>query len=76
MFYNVIEIQKYLKQTLFIICNSLYFDKFDQKSIPGGVLALDLLLAVFYSGFGPKVLNVGKHLTPIQFYMLSNFCVN
>ena len=59
-----------------MICNSLHFNIFGQKSIPGGVLALDLLLAVFYPGLGPKVLNVRKHLKPIQFYMLSNFCVN
>ena len=29
----------------------------------------------FTPGLGPEVLNVGKHLKPIQFYMLSNFCV-
>ena len=67
------KFQKCLKQTHFIICNSLYFNIFGQKSNPGKVLALDLLLAVFYPGLGPKVLNVGKHLKQSQ---LSNSCVN
>ena len=29
----------------------------------------------FTPGLGPEVLNVGTHLKPILFYMLSNFCV-
>ena len=29
----------------------------------------------FTPGLGPEILNVGNHLKPIQFYMLSNFCV-
>ena len=38
-------------------------------------LLLTYSLQYFTPGLGPEVLNVGKHLTPIQFYMLSNFCV-
>ena len=29
----------------------------------------------FTPGLGPEILNVGNHLKPIQFYMLSNFSV-
>ena len=29
----------------------------------------------FTPGLGPEILNVGNHLKPIQFYMLSTFCV-
>ena len=29
----------------------------------------------FTPGLGPEILNVGNHLKPIQFDMLSNFCV-
>ena len=53
---------------------SLYFNIFGQKSIPGGVSALDLLLAVYYPWTWPR--GTGKHLIPIHFYLLSNFCVN
>ena len=53
---------------------SLYFNIFGQKSIPGGVSALDLLLAVYYPWTWLR--GTGKHLIPIQFYLLSNFCVN
>ena len=57
-----------------MICNSLHFNIFGQKSIPGGVIALNLLLAVYYPWTWPR--GPGRHLIPIQFYMLSNFCVN
>ena len=67
------EFQKCLKHTLFKIHNSLYFNIFGQKSIPGGYLLLTYSLQYFTPGLGPEVLNVGKHLKPIQ---LSNFCVN
>ena len=36
-----------------MICNSLNFNIFGQKSTPGGVLALLLLLAIYGSGLGP-----------------------
>ncbi len=32
-------------------------------------------LQYFTPGLGLEVLNVGNHLKPIKFYMLSNFCV-
>ena len=70
------EFQKCLKQTLFNICNSLYFNIFGQKAIPGWYLLLTYSLQYFTPGLGPEVLNVGNHLKPIQFYILNNFCVN
>ena len=50
LFYIVIQFQK---NTLFIIHNSLYLNIFAKESIPGGVLALDLLLTVYGPGLGP-----------------------
>ena len=37
-----------------MICNSLHFNIFGQKSIPGGVIALDLLHAVFNPWTWPR----------------------
>ena len=48
----------------------LYFYTFGQKSIPWGVSAL----AIYYPWTWLR--GTGKHLIPIQFYLLSNFCVN
>ena len=49
----VLEVPKNLKPTQFYMLNNLCYNNFAQKSIPGGVLALHLLLAVYGFGLGP-----------------------
>ena len=49
----VLEVQKNLKPTQFYLLNILCYNNFAQKSIPGGVLAPGLLLAVYGPGLGP-----------------------
>ena len=48
-----LDVQKNLKPTQFYLLNNLCFNNFAQKSSPGGVLALCLLLAVYGHGPGP-----------------------
>ena len=48
-----LDVRKNLKQTQFYLLNNLSYNKFAQKSSPGSVLALGLLLAVYGSGLGP-----------------------
>ena len=49
----VLEVQKNLKPTLIYMLKNLCFNNFAQKSSPGGILALGLLLAVYGPGLGP-----------------------
>ena len=49
----VLDVRKNLKPTQFYLLNNLCYNNFAQKSSPGGVLALGLLLAVYGPGFGP-----------------------
>ena len=49
----VLDVRKNLKPTQFYMLNNLCFNNFPKKSVPGGVLALGLLLAVFGPGPGP-----------------------
>ena len=49
----VLDVRKNLKPTQFYMLNNLCYNNFSQKSSPGGVLALDLLLAVYGPGLGP-----------------------
>ena len=49
----VLDVQKNLKPTQFYMLNNLCYNNFSQKSSPGGVLALGLLLAVYGPGLGP-----------------------
>ena len=49
----VLDVQKNLKPTQFYLLNNLCYNNFAQKSSPGGVLALGLLLAVYGPGLGP-----------------------
>ena len=49
----VLDVQKNLKSTQFSLLNNLCHNNFAQKSSPGGVLALGLLLAVYSPGLGP-----------------------
>ena len=49
----VLDVRKNINPTLFIMPNSHYFNNLAQKLIPGGVLALGLLLAVCGPGLGP-----------------------
>ena len=49
----VLDVPKNLKRTQFYLLNNLCFNTFAQKSSPGGVLALSLLLAVYGPGLGP-----------------------
>ena len=51
----VMDIRKHLISTYFIIPNNFCFNNFSKKSIPGDVLALGLLLAVYGPGLGPDV---------------------
>ena len=53
MVQKVLDVQKNLKSTQLILLNNIYFSNFVQKSTPGDVLALLLLLAVYGSGLGP-----------------------
>ena len=43
---------------------------------PWGSTCLTYSLQHFTLGLGPEVMNVGKHLKSIHFYMLTNSCVN
>ena len=49
----VLDVRKNLKPTQFYLLNNLCYNNFAQKSSPGGVLALGLLLAVYGPGLGP-----------------------
>ena len=49
----VLDVRKNLKPTQFDMLNKICFSNFAQKSSPGGVLALGLLLAVYDPGLGP-----------------------
>ena len=49
----ILEVRKNLKPTQFCMLNNLCYNNFAQKSSPGGVLALGLLLAVHGPGLGP-----------------------
>ena len=49
----VLEVRKCHKPTMFYMLNIFRFNNFPKKSIPGGVLALGLLLAVYGPGLGP-----------------------
>ena len=49
----VLDVQKNLKPTQFYLLNNLCYNNFAQKSSPGGVPALGLLLAVYGPGLGP-----------------------
>ena len=49
----VLDVQKSLKPTQFYLLNNLCYNNFAQKSSPGGVLNLGLLLAVYGPGLGP-----------------------
>jgi len=49
----VLDAQKKLKPTQFYLLNNLCYNNCAQKSSPGGVLALGLLLAVYGPGLGP-----------------------
>ena len=49
----VLEVRKSLRSTNFYMLNIFGFNNFPQKSSPGVVLALGLLLAVYGPGVGP-----------------------
>ena len=49
----VLEVRKNLKPTKFYMLNTFGFNNFPQKSSPGVILALGLLLAVYGPGLGP-----------------------
>ena len=49
----VLEVRKNPKPTKFYMLNIFAFYNYPQKSSPGGVLALGLLLAVYGPGPGP-----------------------
>ena len=49
----VLDVQKNLKQTQFYMLNNLCYKNFPKKLIPGVVLALGLLLAVYGPALGP-----------------------
>ena len=48
-----LDVRKYHKPTQFYMLNNLCYNDFAQKSSPGGVLALGLLLAIYGPGLGP-----------------------
>ena len=48
----ILDVRKNLKPTQFYMLNILCYNNFAQKSSPGGVLALCLLLAVYGPGLG------------------------
>ena len=48
---TVLDVHKNLKPTQFYMLNNICFSNFAQKSSPGGILALGLLLAVY----GPRL---------------------
>ena len=49
----VLDLQKIFILTQFYMLNNICFGNFAQKSSPGDVLALGLLLAVYGPGLGP-----------------------
>ena len=49
----VLDVQKIFIPTQFFMLNNICANNFAQKSSPGGVLALGLLLAVYGPGLGP-----------------------
>ena len=49
----VLVVRKSLKPTHFYMLNIFCLNNFPKKFNPGGVLALGLLLAVYYLGPGP-----------------------
>ena len=49
----VLDFRKNLKPTQLNMLNNICFNNFAQKSSPGGVLALGLLLAVYGPGSDP-----------------------
>ena len=49
----VLDVGRNLKPTQFYLLTNLCYNKFAQKSSPGGVLALGLLLAVYGPKLGP-----------------------
>ena len=49
----VLDVQKIFILTQFYMVNNICSNNFAQKSSPGGVLALGLLLAVYGPGLGP-----------------------
>ena len=49
----VLDVWKTLKPSQVFMLNNLCYNNFAQKSSPGGVLALRLLLAVYGPGLGP-----------------------
>ena len=49
----VLEVRKNPKPTQFYLLKKLCYNNFAQKSSPGGVLALRLILAVCGPGLGP-----------------------
>ena len=49
----VLEVRKSLRPTQFYMLNNLCYINFAQKSSPGAVLALGVLLAVYGPGLGP-----------------------
>ena len=49
----VLNVWKFFKPTLLYMLNTICIHNFAQKSSPGGVLALGLLLAVCGPGLGP-----------------------
>ena len=48
----VLDVQKFFKPTLLYMLNTICFHNFAQKSSPGGVLVLGLLLADYGPGLG------------------------
>ena len=50
----VLEVWNFFKATKFYVLNSICFNNFPKKSVPGGVLALGLPLAVYGPGLGPE----------------------
>ena len=58
----VLAVWKNLKPTQFYLLNNLCYNNFAQKSSPGGVLALGLLLAVYGPGLGPDGPGCGEKL--------------
>ena len=72
----VLNVWKFFEPTLLYMLNTICIHNFAQKSSPGGVLALGLLLAVCGPGLGPDGPGCPKNLKPTQFYMLKNICLS
>ena len=72
---KVLDVQKNLKSTQLILLNNICFSNFVQKSTPGGVLVVSLLLGVYGPFLAQMVLGVRKNLKPTQVYMLNNPCL-